>query len=316
MDKTRRVVATGLGTLAPNGMSTSSFWDALRAGVSGVAPIQRFDTSEFRVRIGAELKGFDPEDFGMTKKEARRTDPFTQYAVCAANMAVEDSGLDIGSEDPDRVGVIFGSGIGGILSLEDQHTILMEKGPRRVSPHFIPMMIADMTSGQVSISLGVRGPNYTTVSACSSGAHAIGNAYREIRDGEADIMITGGAEAAVSRLSLSGFANMKALSTRNDEPELASRPFDAERDGFVLGEGGRRDRAGGTRARGCKECFDLWRDGQCGLHRRRLPPNGYGTGRSGRGAGHGACATECGTESGGCGLYQRARDLYGYRRQE
>ncbi len=237
MDKTRRVVATGLGTLAPNGMSTTAFWDALRAGVSGVAPIQRFDTSEFRVKIGAELEGFDPEDFGMTKKEARRNDPCTQYAVSAANMAVEDSGLDIETEDPDRVGVIFGSGIGGILSLEDQHTALMEKGPRRISPYFITMMIADMTSGQISISLGARGPNYATVSACSSAGHAIGNAFREIRYGEADIMITGGAEAAVSRLALGGFASMKALSTRNDEPELASRPFDAERDGFVLGEG-------------------------------------------------------------------------------
>ena len=237
MDKTRRVVATGLGTLAPNGMSTTAFWDALRAGMSGIAPIQRFDTSEFRVKIGAELEGFDPEDFGMTKKEARRNDLCTQYAVSAANMAVEDSGLDIETEDPDRVGVIFGSGIGGILTLEDQHTALMEKGPRRISPHFITMMIADMTSGQISISLGARGPNYATVSACASAGHAIGNAFREIRYGEADIMITGGAEAAVSRLALGGFASMKALSTRNDEPELASRPFDAERDGFVLGEG-------------------------------------------------------------------------------
>lgn len=237
MDERRTVVITGLGTLAPNGASTQAFWEALLGGVSGVAEIQRFDTSAFRVRIGAELKGFDPEDFGMERKEVRRSDLCTQYAVCAARMAVENSGLDIESEDRDRIGVIFGSGVGGIWSMEAQHTNLMEKGPRRVSPHFVPMMIADMTSGQISISLGVRGPNYTTVSACSSAAHAIGNAYREIRDDEADVMITGGAEAAVSPLALSGFASMKALSTRNDAPELASRPFDAERDGFVLGEG-------------------------------------------------------------------------------
>ncbi len=230
-------MVTGLGVLAPNGMNTESFWDALLNGRSGIDWIQGFDTSDFRVKIGGELKGYDPEKFGVDRKLARRNDLCTQYAVCTAKMAVEDSGLDLSAEDPERIGVIYGSGIGGIWTFEEQHTAHMEKGPRRISPFFIPMMIADMTSGQVSIVLGAKGPNYTTVSACSSAAHAIGNAFREIRDNEADIMVTGGSEAAVSPMSLGGFASMKALSTRNEEPQTASRPFDAERDGFVLSEG-------------------------------------------------------------------------------
>ncbi len=238
MDNTkRRVVVTGLGTLAPNGLSTEAYWNALLNGESGIDYIKGFDTTGFRVRFGAELKGYDPEKFGIDRKEARRNDPCTQYAVATARMAVEDAGLDLSAEDPERVGVIYGSGIGGIQTFEDQHTALMQKGPRRISPFFIPMMIADMTSGQVSIELGAKGPNYTTVSACSSAAHAIGNSFREIRDNEADVMFTGGAEAALSPMALGGFASMKALSNRNDEPQRASRPFDAERDGFVLGEG-------------------------------------------------------------------------------
>jgi 3-oxoacyl-[acyl-carrier-protein] synthase II len=233
----RRVVITGLGALAPTGLSTEAFWNALLNGESGVGPITLFDTGEYRVKIGAELKDFDPESFGMDRKEARRNDLCTQYAFCSAKMGVADAGLDISQEDPDRVGVIYGSGVGGIWTLENQHTVLMEKGPRRVSPFFIPMMIPDMTSGLISIAMGAKGPNYSTVSACSSAAHAIGTAFREVRDGEADVMITGGAEAALSPIALAGFASMKALSARNDEPERASRPFDAERDGFVLGEG-------------------------------------------------------------------------------
>lgn len=237
MEGKRRVVVTGLGTLAPNGLSTEKYWVALLNGETGIDYIKKFDTTDFRVQIGAELKDFDAEDFGVDRKVARRNDLCTQYAICSARMAVEDSGLNLPGDQPERVGVIYGSGIGGIWTFEEQHRNLVEKGPRRISPFFIPMMIADMTSGQVSIEFGAKGPNYTTVSACSSAGHAIGNAYREIQNDEADVMITGGTEAAVSRMALGGFASMKALSTRNDEPARASRPFDMDRDGFVLGEG-------------------------------------------------------------------------------
>ena len=237
MEGKRRVVVTGLGTLAPNGLSTEKYWAALLNGDTGIDYIKKFDTTDFRVQIGAELKDFDAEDFGVDRKVARRNDLCTQYAICSARMAVEDSGLNLPGDQPERVGVIYGSGIGGIWTFEEQHRNLVEKGPRRISPFFIPMMIADMTSGQVSIEFGAKGPNYTTVSACSSAGHAIGNAYREIQNDEADVMITGGTEAAVSRMALGGFASMKALSTRYDEPARASRPFDMDRDGFVLGEG-------------------------------------------------------------------------------
>ncbi len=281
----RRVVVTGLGILAPNGLSTETYWNALLNGESGIDYIKGFDTTDFRVQIGGELKGFDPERFGMDRREARRSDLCTQYAVVTAKMAVEDAKLDLSAEDPDRVGVIYGSGIGGIWTFEDQHTALMQKGPRRISPFFIPMMIADMTSGQVSIQLGAKGPNYTTVSACSSAAHAIGNAFREIRDDEADIMIAGGAEAAVSPMSLGGFASMKALSTQNDEPQRASRPFDAQRDGFVLGEG-----AGGlvleelehARGRGARIYAEIGGAGYTGdaYHMADMAPRGEGGARA------------------------------------
>ena len=233
----RRVVVTGVGVLACNGLSAPTFWEAICNGKSGIAPIVGFDTSAFDVKFAGELKGFDPVSMGMNKKEANRNDPCVQYAVCATLEAVRDAGLDMEAEDPDLVGVIYGSGIGGIWTFEEQHRRLLQKGPRRISPFFIPMMIADMTSGQISITLGARGPNYTTVSACSSAGHAIGSAFKTIRDGEADVMITGGGEAAVSPMAVGGFSNMKALSRRNDSPEMASCPFDAKRDGFVLGEG-------------------------------------------------------------------------------
>lgn len=233
----RRVVVTGVGVLASNGMSAPAFWEAVCSGKSGIAPIARFDTSGFDVTFAGEVKGFDPVALGMDKKDANRNDLCVQYAVCATFEAVRDARLDVQASDPDRVGVIYGSGIGGIWTFEEQHTRLLQKGPGRISPFFIPMMIADMTSGQISITFGARGPNYTTVSACSSAGHAIGDAFKTIRDGEADVMITGGAEAAISPMSVGGFSNMKALSRRNDAPERASRPFDAERDGFVLGEG-------------------------------------------------------------------------------
>ncbi len=232
----RRVVVTGLGVLAPNGNDLPTFWDALLAGRSGVGPITKFDASQHRTTIAAEVKGFDPEAV-MDRKDARRNDAFTHYAVCVAKEAFGRAQLDMEAVDPERVGVIWGSGIGGIQTHEQQHTILMEKGPRRISPFYVPMMISDMAPGVISMELGAKGPNYATVSACSSAAHALGESARKIQYGEADVMVTGGSEAAVTPISMAGFSSAKALSTRNDEPERASRPFDAERDGFVLGEG-------------------------------------------------------------------------------
>ncbi len=232
----RRVVVTGMGALTPLGLDVQSFWDGLAAGRGACAEIRSFDASEFPVRIACELPDFDAEDY-LDKRELRKMDAVTRYAMAAAQMAWEDAGFDEGAFTPERAGVVIGTGVGGIQTLEDQHTVLMEKGPRRVSPFFIPMLIADMPAGMVSIRYGLRGPNYATVSACASGAHAIGTAYRAIRDGDAEVMVTGGTEAAVCPLSVAGFANMKAISSRNDEPEKASRPFDRDRDGFVLGEG-------------------------------------------------------------------------------
>jgi 3-oxoacyl-[acyl-carrier-protein] synthase II len=233
----RRIVITGLGTLAPNGNTTKAYWEALCNGQTGVDFITKFDASDFRVKFAAEIKGFDAERYGIDRRNQRRMDLFTQYAVASSVMAAEDAGLDMNNEDADRVGVVFGSGIGGIKTFEDQHNAYLKGGSRRISPLFVPMMIADMTAGQVSIALGAKGPNYTTVTACASAAHAIGNAAREIWDDEADIMITGGAEAAITEMSVGGFASARTLSTRNDDPKSASRPFDANRDGFVIGEG-------------------------------------------------------------------------------
>ena len=233
----RRVVVTGVGVLAPNGNDFESFWDALVNGRSGIGPISHFDTKDHAVKIAGEVKNFDPT-VALDRKEIRRNDPFVHYAVHVASQAVADAGLDMATLDPERVGVIFGSGIGGISALEDQHTTLMQKGPKRISPFFVPMMISDMSAGMISMKFGAKGPNYTTVSACSSAAHAIGEAARKIQYGEADAMITGGSEAAISPISLAGFTSAQALAHRNEEPERASRPFDAERNGFVIGEGG------------------------------------------------------------------------------
>ena len=232
----RRVVVTGLGVLAPNGNDPAAYWDALTNGRSGIGPITRFDATGHKVTIAGEVKGFDPQA-SLDRKEVRRNDPFVHYGVYAATQAFADAGLDRDRLRSERVGVIFGSGIGGIATLEDQHTVLAERGPGRLSPFFVPMIISDMSAGMISIKLGARGPNYTTVSACASAAHAIGEAGRKIQYGDADVMITGGTEAAVTPLSVAGFAAARALSTRNDEPERASRPFDADRTGFVLGEG-------------------------------------------------------------------------------
>ena len=221
--------------MSPLGCSLEEFWRRLTAGESGIGPVTHFDASGYDTRIAGEVKDFQAENY-MDRKDVRRTDLFVRYAIAATRDALGQSGVQ-GAVDPDRIGVIVGSGIGGIATLEDQHRQLLERGPGRVSPFFIPMMISDMASGQISIQFGAKGPNYCTVSACASGAHAVGEALRIIQDDEADAMITGGAEATVTPLSFAGFCSMKAMSTRNDQPAQASRPFDAQRDGFVMGEG-------------------------------------------------------------------------------
>ncbi len=232
-----RVVVTGLGLVTPVGLDTDSSWDALLSGRSGAAPITRFDASRFQVRFACEVKRFDPLQY-MDRKESRRLDLFAQFAIAASQQAVDQAGLAGKFPAPDRTGVVIGSGIGGMQTFEDQCSLYLTKGPDRVSPFFVPMFIPDIAAGVVSMRFGLRGPNFATVSACASSAHAIGESYRMIRDGEADAMLTGGAEAAICGLSIAGFQNMRALSTRNDAPEEASRPFDRGRDGFVLGDGG------------------------------------------------------------------------------
>jgi len=227
---------TGQGVICPLGNNVEEFWKRLIAGESGIGPVTRFDTAAYDTRFAGEVRGFKPED-SMDRKDIRRTDLFVQFAVAATAQAVKQAGISDQVVDPTRFGVIVGSGIGGISTFEEQHRILLEKGPNRVSPFFIPMMISDMASGQVSILFGAKGPNYCTVSACSSGAHAVGEAYRIIQNSEAEVMIAGGAEAPVTPVSFAGFCSMKAMSTRNDDPTRASRPFDSQRDGFVMGEG-------------------------------------------------------------------------------
>ena len=233
----RRVVVTGMGAITPVGNDVATTWRSLIEGKSGTAPITKFDASNFPVRFAAEVKGFNPLDF-MDRKEAKRADHYTQYAVAGARQAMTNAGLvERNGMDPDRIGVIIGSGIGGLKSFEEQHDVYRERGVGKISPFFIPMFIADIAAGIVSMQFNAKGPNYATVSACATSAHAIGDAYRTIQYGDADIMITGGAEATVTPMAIGGFANMKALSERNDSPETASRPFDATRDGFVMGEG-------------------------------------------------------------------------------
>src|SRR6058998_2202992 len=233
----QRVVVTGLGAVTPVGNTADEFWSALLQGRSGVGPITKFDATDYPTRIAGEVKNFDPLDF-VDKKEARRLDPFLQYAMACSVMAVEDAGLDTTRVDGDRFGVLIGSGIGGIQTLLANHETLREKGPDRVSPFFIPMMIVNMASGLVSMRFGAKGPNSAVITACATGNHAIGDALRLIQRGEADVMIAGGAEAIIIPLTIAGFCAMKAMSTRNGEPTKASRPFDAGRDGFVCGEGG------------------------------------------------------------------------------
>ncbi|HET7875321.1 MAG TPA: beta-ketoacyl-ACP synthase II [Methylomirabilota bacterium] len=236
MDR-RRVVITGMGAVTPVGNTAEEFWAALIAGKSGIGPITRFDPSGYTTRIAGEVRGFEPLKY-IDKKDDRRFDPFLKYAIACAVMAVEDAGLHVERVDKDRFGVLVGSGIGGIGTLLDSHVTLLEKGPDRVSPFFIPMLIINMASGLISMRFGAKGPNSSVVTACATGNHAIGDAMKIIQRGDADVMIAGGAEAMILPLTIAGFCQMKAMSTRNDEPTKASRPFDADRDGFVCGEGG------------------------------------------------------------------------------
>lgn len=232
----KRVVITGIGCVTPIGIGKEKFWDSIKNGVCGIDKITKFDASEYTTQIAAEVKDFNPDDF-ISKKESKRMDKFVQFAVASAKLAIDDSNIDLESVDKEKFGVIIGSGIGGMETLEEQHAKLMEKGPKKVSPFLIPMMITNMASGQVSIAFGAKGPNTTVVTACASATHAIGDAFKAIQRGDAKLMLTGGTEAAITPLAIAGFCTMKAMSTRNDDPKTASRPFDKDREGFVMGEG-------------------------------------------------------------------------------
>ena len=276
----KRVVITGLGLVTPIGIGVEVTWQSLCAGKSGVAEITRFDTSDYQTKIAAEVKDFHPADF-MPKKDARRVEPFIAYALAATRMAIEDSGLVIDRSNESRIGAITGCGLGGLRFMEDTVLRVSRQGPKRVSPFFIPMMIGNMAPGMISIHFGAKGPNSSTATACAAGTHAVGNSYRLIQNGAADAMITGGTEAVISPSCIAGFNSMKALSTRNDEPEKASRPFDRDRDGFVVGEGGgilileALDHALARGARIYAEIIGYGMSGD-GYHMTSPPPDGNG----------------------------------------
>lgn len=232
----QRVVVTGMGVVTALGSDLDTLWRSLMEGKSGISQIETFDTTDYPTKIASSVKDFNPEDY-IDKKETRRMDRFVQFGIAASKKALEDAELDMDQTNRDRVGVIVGSGIGGLGTWEEQHRILLEKGVKRVSPFFIPMMIANMASGHISMMIGARGPNTAAVSACATGTHSIGDAFKIIQRGDADVMICGGAEATIRPIGMAGFCAMRAMSTRNDEPERASRPFDVDRDGFVMGEG-------------------------------------------------------------------------------
>lgn len=232
----RRVVVTGLGALTPLGNSLSETWEAAITGKSGIGPITKFDSSAYKTRIAGEIKNFDPLQY-VNKQEVRRYDDFILYALAAAEMALADASLTIGSEFSERTGVIIGSAIGGLATLEEEYKTLLNAGPRKISPFAVPAILANLASGQVSIRFGAKGPINCAVTACAAGTSAIGDAYKAIACGDADVMITGGTEAAITPMAVAGFGSMRALSVRNDEPQKASRPFDKDRDGFIIGEG-------------------------------------------------------------------------------
>lgn len=282
-DAHRRVVITGMGVVSPIGNDVESTWANLLAGSSGGGPVTLWEaTEDYACRIGCEVKGFDPLDY-MDKRDVKRHDRVSQFAIAASAQALAAAGLDgpPARTDPERFGVIFGSGIGGIATFEAQHRRLIEQGPKRVSPFFIPMFIPDISAGLISIRWGLRGPNYATVSACASSAHAIGDAMRHIRHGDADLMVAGGAEATITPMTFAGFSAMKAMSTRNDDPAGASRPFSKDRDGFVMGEGGGAlvlESLEHAEARGAEILGEVVGYGLSGdaFHITAPPPDGYG----------------------------------------
>ncbi len=233
----KRVVITGMGIVSPLGIGLEKNWGALCEGRSGVGPITRFDTSEYPAKIAGEVKGFNPEDYVEDKKEIKKMDMFIHYALAAGTMALQDAQLIIDESNADRVGVMVGSGMGGLSSIEKYHKVLLAEGPKKITPFFIPMLIVNLAPGQISIYFGARGPNSSVVTACATGNHSIGEAFKIILRGDADAMIAGGAEAVITPLAIAGFSSMRALSTRNSEPERASRPFEKDRDGFVMAEG-------------------------------------------------------------------------------
>ena len=232
-----RVVVTGLGVISPVGNGVSAFWEALKNGQSGIGAITFFDAAKFDSRIAGEVKGFDPSLYGMSTKDIKRMDRFVQYAVACAKQAINDAGLDLDKEDRNRIGVLIGSGIGSLHIIEEEHKTFLEKGPSKLSPFLIPMLIVNEAAGQVAIVFGLKGPNSCVATACATGTHAIGDAFKILERGDADVMVCGGTESSITVLAVGGFSALKALSTRNNEPQKASRPFDRERDGFVMAEG-------------------------------------------------------------------------------
>jgi 3-oxoacyl-[acyl-carrier-protein] synthase II len=281
----RRVVITGLGVISPCGNDVDTFWRNLQNGVSGIELVQAFDTTGYDCRIGGEVRGFDPKDFFKNPKDARRTDRFSQLAMAAAKMALADCGIDMEKVDRRRFGAIVSSGIGGLKTLEDQHAILLAKGPSRVSPFTIPMLISNMGSGLISMEFGLKGPNMCIATACATSNNAIGESWRIIKFGDADIFLAGGSEASIVTVGMASFASMKALSTRNDDPHAASRPWDRDRDGFVMGEGAGVvvvEELEHAKARGAKIYCELTGYGLSAdaFHMTAPPPDGEGAVRA------------------------------------
>lgn len=280
----RRVVITGMGVVSPLGCELTRFWERIRNGTSGIGAITKFDVSAYASRIGGQVIEFEVDRF-IDRKEQRRMDEYSRFAMAAAILAIQDAGLDMNREDPTRVGVIVGSGVGGLQTLEEEHTILREKGPSRCSPFMIPKMIANMAGGLIAIKFGMRGPNYAVVSACASAAHCLGEALRIIQREEADVVVSGGSEAPICPLGVGGFAAMKALSVRNEEPQRASRPFDRDRDGFVIAEGAAvlvLEEVEHARRRGARMYCELAGIGtSCDAHHITAPsPDGEGAARA------------------------------------
>src|SRR5881296_560145 len=285
MNNNRRVVITGMGAITPLGNDFETFWSNLKNGVSGIHKIETFDTSAYDCRICGEVHGFDPKTVFKNPKDVRRTDRFAQLAMAAAKMAMADSALEMGSENADRFGVLVSSGIGGLKTLEDQYTILLSKGPKRVSAFTIPMLISNMASGLISMEFGLRGPNMCIVTACATSNNAIGEAWRIIKFGDADVFLAGGSESPIVEIGLAGFSAMKALSSRNDEPERASRPFDRDRDGFVMSEGAGVvvvEELEHAKARGAKIYCEITGYGLSAdaYHMTAPPPDGEGAARA------------------------------------